>query len=72
MLRRRGLLSEAVSAVFARLFSEEAADYISCGHLSDNLPSAQLQQKLMVTHLLTEHFLFENQEIEAIESILTK
>lgn len=63
-------MSEAVSAVFARLFSEE--DYISCGHLSDNLPSAQLQQKLMVTHLLTEHFLFENQEIEAIESILTK
>ena len=63
-------MSEAVSAVFARFFSEE--DYISCGHLSDNLPSAQLQQKLMVTHLLTEHFLFENQEIEAIESILTK
>lgn len=68
MLRRRGFLSEAVSAVFTRLFS----DYISCGYLSDNLPSAQLQQKLMVTHLLTEHFLFENQEIEAIESILTK
>ena len=37
-------MSEAVSAVFIRLFSEEAADYISCGHLSDNLPSAQLQQ----------------------------
>ena len=72
MLRRRGFLSEAVSAVFARLVSEEAADYISCGHLGDNMPSAQLQQKLMVTHLLTEHFLFENQEIEAIENILTK
>ena len=64
-------MSEAVSAVFARLFSEEAADF-SCGHLSYNLPFAQLQQKLMVTRLLTEHFLFENQEIEAIESILTK
>ena len=63
-------MSEAVSAVFARLVSEE--DYISCGHLSYNLPSAQLQQKLMVTHLLTEHVLFENQEIEAIENILTK
>lgn len=65
-------MSEAVSAVFDRLFSEEAADYISCGHLSYNLPSAQLQQKLMVTHLLTEHVLFENQKIEAIENILTK
>lgn len=63
-------MSEAVSAVFARLFSEE--DYISCGHLSDNLPSAQLQQKLGFSHLLAEHFLFENQEIETIESILTK
>ena len=65
-------MSEAVSVVFARLFSDEAADYISCGHLSYNLPSAQLQQKLGFTHLLTEHVLFENQEIEAIESILTK
>ena len=65
-------MSEAVSAVFARLVSEEAADYISFGHLSYNLPSAQLQQKLMVTHLLTEHVLFENQEIEVIENISTK
>ena len=32
-------MSEVVSAVFARLFSEKAADYISCGHLSYNLPN---------------------------------
>lgn len=70
--RRRGLMSEAVSTVAAHLFSEEGADYISCGYLSYNLPSAKLQQKLGFTRLLTEHFPFENQEIEAIENILTK
>lgn len=70
--RRRGLMSEAVRAVTDRLFSEEGVDYISCGYLKGNLPSAELQKKLGFQYLFSEYFQFENREMEAVENILMR
>lgn len=68
--QRKGLMFEAVDAVMKHLFHEENADYIHCGYLSYNSPSKSLQEKLGFTHLLTERFYFEGQEMESMENIL--
>ena len=68
--RRKGFMYEAVSRVIDHLFREEKADYINCGHLSYNVPSKALQEKLGFTYLLTERFWFDGQEKESIENIL--
>lgn len=70
--QRKGFMYEAVSAVIDHLFREEKADYISCGYLSYNTPSKALQEKLGFSYLLTERFLFGDQEMESIENILLR
>ncbi len=68
--QRRGFMYEAASAVIDHLFRVEKTDYINCGYLSYNAPSKALQEKLGFTYLLTERFLFDNQEMESVENIL--
>ena len=68
--QRKGYMYEAVSSVIDHLFRVEKADYINCGYLSYNAPSKALQEKLGFTYLLTERFLFDDQEMESIENIL--
>jgi len=70
--QRKGLMFEAVSAVLDHLFGNEYVDYVNCGYLSYNLPSRALQEKLGFTHLLTDYFQFEGQEMESVENILWK
>lgn len=68
--RRRGLIYEAVSAVISHLFSEEAVDYISCGHFDFNEASRALQNKLGFRHLTTERFTRDGVDFVAVENIL--
>lgn len=70
MFQRKGFMYEAVSMVMDHLFREEKVDYIDCGYLSYNAPSKALQEKLGFTYLLTERFMFDDQEMESIENIL--
>ena len=70
--QRKGLMYEAVCAVIEHIFQEESIDYISCGYLSNNLPSKALQEKLGFHMLFSEKFLFNGQEIEAVENVLWK
>lgn len=60
--RRRGLMTEALEAVFGRLFEEEGFDYIQCGYLDGNDASAALQTKLGFTHLITQRFQTDHTE----------
>lgn len=68
--QRRGLMSEAVSAVIDKLFREEHVDYINCGCFDFNTPSLELQKKMGFTHLITEHFRVDGEEFTGIENIL--
>lgn len=70
--QRRGLMSEAVSAVIETLFREENADYISCGCFDFNIPSLNLQKKLGFTCLTAEQFRVNDEVFTAIENILWK
>lgn len=68
--QRRGLMYEMVTAVIAHLFRMENVDYINCGHFDFNIPSRELQKKLGFTHLLTDRFPNDGEEIVCMENIL--
>ena len=68
--QRRGLMEEALRAVIRRLFEAEDMDYINLGHFDFNEASRELQKKLGFTHLTTERFTENGQELASIENIL--
>ena len=71
--RRRGLISEAVTAVVRHLFEAEGVDYVNSGYLDFNAPSRELHQKLGFTYLTTQGFRREDgPELTSIEMILWK
>ena len=67
--QRKGLMSEAVSAVTQQLF-KEGMEYINCGYLDFNMPSAKLQEKLGFCYLMTESFPSGEGKITCVECIL--
>ena len=68
--RRRGLMEEALKAVFRQLFEVEGFDYIHCGYFYDNAPSAALQKKLGFTHLTTQRVHVSGREDVGVENVL--
>lgn len=70
--RRRGLMTEAVRAVIARLFEEEGMDYVQCGYFDFNTVSKALQEKLGFTHLITMTIDFKGEKRTTVENILWK
>lgn len=70
--QRRGLMREAVCAVMKELFEAEHVDYINCGYLSFNHPSACFQKALGFSYLATENFEIDNVPMSSVENILTK
>lgn len=68
--QRRGLMSEAVSAVIDQLFRLENIDFINCGHFDFNIASRELQIKLGFEHLLTARVSFCGEENILVERIL--
>ncbi len=44
--QRQGYMEEALNAFIPQLFQKQGADYIHCGHFSDNEPSSRLLQKI--------------------------
>lgn len=70
LYRRRGLMSEAVSAVIGRLFAVEDMDYVNCGYFSFNTPSRGLQEKLGFTYLATNRVCLGGREVTAIDNVL--
>ena len=67
--QRRGLMTEAVRAVTARLF-EEGMDYIQCGYFDFNTVSAKFQEKLGFVHLATMEIEFKGEHVVSVEQVL--
>lgn len=44
--QRQGYMEETLNAYIPQLFQKQGADYIHCGHFSDNEPSSRLLQKV--------------------------
>jgi len=68
--RRRGLMEEALTAVFRQLFVAEGLDYVQCGYFYDNAPSAALQKKFGFTHLTTQRVHASGREDVSVENVL--
>jgi RimJ/RimL family protein N-acetyltransferase len=54
--QRQGYMEEALNAYISQLFQKQGADYIHCGHFSDNEPSSRLLQKIGFQQY-TEHMI---------------
>ncbi len=68
--RRRGLMSEALTALISHLFLAENMDYVNCGYLNFNIPSRLLQEKLGFTYLAANPYPGPDGDITAIDNIL--
>lgn len=68
--RRRGLMTEALTALLAHLFQEEEMDYVNCGYFSFNDASRLLQEKLGFTYLASNPYPGPDGDITAIDNIL--
>ena len=69
-LRRKGLMSEALTAVLDELFRDDKLDFVHSGYFSFNDASAALQRKLGFRELFRQHIERGGETVETVENVL--
>lgn len=71
-LRRRGLMSEALTALLDELFGAEGLDFVHSGYFAFNAASAALHRKLGFRELFRHEIRRNGETIETIETVLRR